>query len=184
MKSCTILKWSFCRYLKELMDTELEWKWGWEFNMAFISNQFMQKWTALPGRSIFWQFIMCQFFLFSKTSINIIKNMEIFLSSETTETTNWFSNITMLHLLMTHILLLNVILISGKTHTNWWRTLKEALLQKFREQPFHAIVCLSWHCQGGCLVLKQLSAALPLKQLVDAVWDLAHCSPTHNEWPA
>lgn len=36
--------------------------------------------------------------------------MEIFLSSETTETKNWFSNVTMLHLLMTYMLLLNVIL--------------------------------------------------------------------------
>lgn len=79
---------------------------------------------------------MCQFFLFCETSINIIKNMEIFLSSETTETTNWFSNITMLHLLMTHILLLNVILITHKTHTNWQRTLKEALLQNFLWTPF------------------------------------------------
>lgn len=80
---------------------------------------------------------MCQFFLFCETSINIIKNMEIFLSSETTEKTNWFSDITML---MTHMLLINVILITGKSGTNWQRTLKEALLQNFLWPPF------SCHC--------------------------------------
>lgn len=88
---------------------------------------------------------MCQFFLFCETSINIIKNMEIFFSSETTEITNWFSNIVMLHLLMTHILLLNVILITSKTHTKWKRTLKEALLQNFLWTPFscHSVFVLT-----------------------------------------
>lgn len=88
---------------------------------------------------------MCQFFLFRQTSINIIKNMEIFLSSETTETIYWFSNVTMLHLLMTYTLLLNVILITGKAHASWQRTLKEDLLHMFlrNEQPSCATLRVS-----------------------------------------
>lgn len=88
---------------------------------------------------------MCQFFLFRQTSINIIKNMEIFLSSETTETIYWFTNVTMLHLPMTYTLLLNVILITDTAHTSWPRTLKQDLLHMFlwNEQHSCATLCVS-----------------------------------------
>lgn len=99
---------------------------------------------------------MCQFFLFCQTSINVIKNMEISLASETRQTTNWFSKVPRLHLLMTYMLLLNIILIIRKPHANWQNTLKEALLHKFlwSEHPLCASVCLFWSCPGDCSVLQ------------------------------